>query len=68
MQTRERDLLDGLTSGHFENGCRFHAHVGPVVVIAAVPSFVLLLFTQGDVSSSHGLSSSQMRSLPLSEE
>jgi hypothetical protein len=60
IQTRERDLLDGLTSGHFENGCRFQAHGGHGMMIAAVPECVLLLITQGDVSSSHGLSSSHM--------
>jgi hypothetical protein len=53
-------LLDGLASGHFENGSRFQAHVGQGMMIAAVPQFLLLLITQGDVSSSHGLSSSHM--------
>jgi hypothetical protein len=37
IQTGERDLLDGLTGCHFENGCCFQAHVGQVVMIAAVP-------------------------------
>ena len=50
-------MLDGLTSGHFEDGSRFHAHVRSLVMIAAVTSFLFLLFTQVHMTSSHDLSS-----------
>jgi hypothetical protein len=45
--------FDLLPIGHFEDGCRFGAHVGASIMIACRQQFLALLLAQQHYSSSH---------------